>query len=81
MFYNTLTKRNDMKLYEIPKQSKIYEEVSDGSKYFIFHKLDGAYSYCVSENGGVCHLSASADLEPFEDGYKLSVTPASQDNE
>ena len=70
-----------MKLYEIPEKSKIYNEVSDGSKYFIFHKLDGAYSYCVSENGGVCHLSASAELEPFEDGYKLSVTPASQDKE
>ena len=70
-----------MKLYEIPRESKIYTPVSDGSKYFIFHKLDGAYSYCVSEKGGVCHLGANTDLEPFEDGYKLSLTPASQDKE
>lgn len=70
-----------MKLYEIPKQSKIYESVSDGSEYFIFHKLDGAYSYCISEKGGVCHLGASQELEPFEDGYKLLLTPVSQDKE
>ncbi len=70
-----------MKLYEIPRKSKIYESVSDGSDYFIFHKLDGAYSYCVSEKGGVFHLGANTDLEQFEDGFKLSLTPASQDKE
>jgi hypothetical protein len=70
-----------MKLYEIPRESKIYETVSDGSEYLIFYKLDGAYSFCVSEKGGVCHISARTELEPFEDGYKLSLTPASQDKD
>jgi hypothetical protein len=60
-----------MKLYEIPNKSKIYEEVSDGSSYFIYDHPDGMYSYCVSEKGGVCHLGLSQELEVFEDGYKF----------
>ena len=60
-----------MKLYEIPRNSKIYEEVSDGSKYFIFDHLDGMYSYCVSEKGGVCQLGASQELIEYKDGYKF----------
>lgn len=61
-----------MKLYEIPEKSKIYEDVSDGSTYFIFDHLDGAYSYCISENGNVCHLSANQDLIKHKDGYKFN---------
>ena len=61
-----------MKLYEIPKQSKIYEEVSDGSEYFVFDHLDGMYSYCVSEKGEVVHLGASTELVEHEDGYKIA---------
>lgn len=61
-----------MKLYEIPEQSKIYEEASDGSKYVIFHHLDGAYSYCETQEGDPGHLSANAELEKYKDGYKLT---------
>lgn len=60
-----------MKLYDIPKQSKIYEECSDESKYLIFNHLDGMYSYCETEKGNVIHLSAVTPLEVFKDGYKL----------
>ena len=60
-----------MKLYEIPEKSKIYEEVSDGSSYFIYDHPDGMYSYCVSEKGGICHLGLSQELVEFEDGYKF----------
>jgi hypothetical protein len=60
-----------MKLYEIPKKSKIYEEVSDGSSYFIYDHLDGMYSYCVSEKGGVCHLGRMQELVEYKDGYKF----------
>ena len=60
-----------IKLYEIPRDSKIYDSVSDGSSYFIFRRLDGMYSYCLSEKGEVCHLSASQELVKFKDGYKI----------
>lgn len=59
------------KLYEIPKNSKIYVECSDNSTYIIFHHIDGAYSYCKTENSNVIHLSASTPLEEYLDGYKI----------
>ena len=60
-----------MKLYKIPKQSKIYTKCSDGSNHLMFHHIDGGYSYCVTEKGAVCHLSATQELEEYKDGYKL----------
>ncbi len=62
-----------MKLYEIPRKSKIYEKVSDGSSYFIYDHPDGMYSYCVSEKGGICHLGLSQELEKYKDGYKFKI--------
>ena len=58
-------------LHEIEKQSKIYCESSDGSKFIIFDHLDGMYSYCITEKGGVVHLGRFQPLEEYEDGYKL----------
>lgn len=67
--------RKTMKLYEIPKDSKIIlnkdQECSDGSKYIIFHHLDGMYSYCKTEKGGIIHLHCGAELKKVKDGYKL----------
>jgi len=60
-----------MKLYDIPKDSKIYAECSDDSTYFIFNHIDGAFSHCTTEKGGIAHLGASQDLEEYKDGYKL----------
>ena len=60
-----------MKLHEIPKQSKIFCEVSDGSKYVIFDHLDGMYSYCKSEKGDILHLSRFTPLIEVEGGYKI----------
>lgn len=59
-------------LYEIPQRSKIYGECSDGSEYIIFDHIDGMYSYCETEKGAILHLSASAPLKPFKDGYTLA---------
>ena len=61
-----------MKLYDIKKGSKIYEEASDGSKYLIFDHLDGAYSYIETEKGGIVHLHGTTPLVEFEDGYKIA---------
>ena len=62
-----------MKLFDIPNKSKIYEEVSDGSSYFIYDHPDGMYSYCISEKGAIVHLSMGQPLEEYKDGYKCSL--------
>lgn len=61
-----------MKLLDIPKGSKIFCGVSDGSSYVIYDHPDGMYSYCKTEKGGVVHLGLSQTLEEVEGGYKLS---------
>jgi hypothetical protein len=61
-----------MKLYDIPRHSKIMCELSDGSSFLMFDHLDGMYSFCMSENGNVVHLAGRTELEKQEDGsYKL----------
>lgn len=60
-----------MKLYDIPKGSKIYESCSDGSEYFIYDHEDGMYSYCITEKGAIVHLGMCQPLVKFEDGYKF----------
>ena len=64
------------RLYELPKGSKIYDECSDGSEYFVYDHADGTYSYCKTENGGVIHPSASTLLHKYADGYKLFIEEA-----
>lgn len=61
-----------MKLYEIKKGSKIVCELSDGSNYLIFDHLDGIYSYCITEKGGVVHLSTLAELKEVDGHYELA---------
>lgn len=60
-----------MKLYEIPRRSRIIVEVSDGSAYVIFDHIDGMYSYCKTEKGGLLHLSASTPLIRDGEAYKI----------
>ena len=62
-----------MKLYEIPRDSKIKCECSDGSKYITFHRIDGMYSFCSTEKGGICHLFAGTELEKENDYYVLVI--------
>ena len=67
-----------MLLNDIPKKSKIYCEISDGSKYLIMDHLDGFYSYCVTENGSIMHLSCSTPLQKYKDGYEIEDIPKSK---
>lgn len=72
-----------MKLYELPRTEdgfKIYmpegTTVSDGKEeksleYVTFWHIDGAYSLCTTPDGASVHLSASAPLIKYKDGYKL----------
>lgn len=62
-----------MKLYEIKKGSKIVCELSDGSTYCIFDHLDGKYSYCTTEKGGVIHLGALTLLKEVDGHYELAT--------
>lgn len=57
-----------MKLHEIPEGSTIKCETSDGSKFITFHHLDGMYSYCTTERGGVTNLSRMTPIIK-RDGY------------
>lgn len=63
--------KNNMELKDIKKGSKIYDELSDGSTYLIFDHLDGMYSYCETEKGGVINLSFATPLKEYKDGYKI----------
>lgn len=68
-----------MKLYEIPRESRIKAETNDENgkvgDYIIFHHVDGMFSYCTVEGKPehVCHLAANQELELSEDGcyYEL----------
>lgn len=58
-----------LRLYDIPRGSKIKCDCSDGSTYITFNKLDGMYSHCTTEKGGTTHLRASAPLKKEGDYY------------
>lgn len=60
---------NKLYLHQIPRNSKIYGKLSDGSMYLIVIKIDGMYSYCVTEKGSRAHLSVTTPLLEYEDGY------------
>jgi hypothetical protein len=61
-----------MKLIDIPQNSKVICQCSDGSNYLIFKHIDGMYSYCLTEKGGVAHLYCMQELSELPDrSYKL----------
>ena len=60
-----------MKAYDLPNGSKVLEECSDGSKYFIFNHPDGMYSHCTTEKGETVHLGLNEEMEKVEGGYKF----------
>jgi hypothetical protein len=73
LLLRTHPQRKMTKLYDIPRESKIYCEVSDGTGHIIFYKIDGMYSYCETTSGQVVHLGATTELIPYKDGYKLAT--------
>lgn len=60
-----------MKLYEIKLPARVYCKCSDGSEFIDVHHLDGMYSYCTTERGGVAHLCVFEELEQHADGYRV----------
>jgi len=57
------------KLYELPKNSKLYIE----DKIIIFDHIDGFYSYCWLEEdkSKIVHIKATTEFKKYKDGYKI----------
>jgi hypothetical protein len=71
-----------MKLYDIPRGSKIKVRTTEGDDLTItFHHLDGMYSYCTvdadqgADAGKTVHLSASTPLYLSNDYYHVDDKP------
>ena len=50
-----------MMLYKVPKGSKI--KLADTEEEYLFHHLDGAFSYCTNDKGDVVHLVAWEEVD------------------
>lgn len=57
-----------MKLRDIPRDSRINVEASDGSTFITFKHLDGMYSLCYTENGNPVHLAGFTPLKLVSEG-------------
>ena len=68
-----------MKLYEVPK----YSRIKVGGMVLDFHHIDGMYSYCTDIEGNAHHIAAWADAEvlgPYEDeAQPMSKNPCNKD--
>jgi hypothetical protein len=64
-----------MKLYEIPKGSRIKTTLTSGKEAIInFFHIDGMYSYCTIDDGdadNVIHLSAMTPLKKEGEFYTI----------
>lgn len=64
-----------MKLFDIPRGSRIKTTLTSGKECFItFHHTDGMYSYCTlddSDPDNVLHLSVVTELKKVEDYYEI----------
>ena len=48
-----------MKLYEVPRNTRIKVEDLELN----FHRIDGAYSYCTTDDNEIVHLAAWTEVE------------------
>jgi parallel beta-helix repeat protein len=67
-------------LIDIPQNSKIICDCTDGSKYVIFHHIDGMYSFCTTENGNTVHLYCMTKLKQSNDSYVIENNTISLKN-
>ena len=63
-----------MKLYDVPQGSRIKISTKNTQippshrpikeeEEFIFHRLDGMFSYCTTDNGEVVHIAGWTEVE------------------
>lgn len=77
--YDEEFKERDMKLYEIPRNSKILLSIRNDLEQALeyrdqmctFDHIDGMYSHITTPDGSVVHLSASAPVKKVDDHYEL----------
>lgn len=55
-----------MKLYDVPRNTRIVVTDGDDKYFYHFHHIDGAYSYCKDDDGNVVHLAAWTEVEIAE---------------
>jgi len=69
-----------MKLYEVPRNSKIRIKGltinGELSEELLFHHIDGMYSFCTANDGTIIHLEASTECELIEnkENYEIKKT-------
>ena len=56
-----------MKLYDVPRNSRVVIVEGDVKYYLNFHHVDGMYSYCVDDDGNVVHPAAWTEVELVEE--------------
>jgi hypothetical protein len=55
-----------MKLYEVPRETKVKVVENNSNLEVLFKHIDGMYSYCVDSNNNVIHLAAWTEVEIME---------------
>ena len=50
-----------MKLYEVPRNSRI--KLIDNGEQYNFRSIDSMYSYCTTDKGDIVHLAAWTEVE------------------
>ena len=60
-----------MKLYKVPRNTWVRTLDEEGDIFFFDH-IDGAYSYCIDEQGHITHYSASTEVEIFSDSRNIN---------
>lgn len=56
-----------MKLYDVPRETRIKLDDGRGGLLLNFHHIDGAYSLSTDDEGNVYHLQAWTEVEIVEE--------------
>lgn len=57
-----------VKLYKVPRGSRISVGTCDGALELEFDHVDGMFSYCTDDDGGVHHVSAFQEVRVIREG-------------
>lgn len=71
-----------MKLYGLPRNSKMRIEFKDGFHECIMHRVDGKYSYCTVEDlpeKPVFHLSAMTPMKEVDGHWEIGEQTPKQE--
>lgn len=52
-----------MMLYEVPNNTRVVCTIDGMDFEYLFHHIDGMYSYCTDSKGEVVHLAAWTEVE------------------